>query len=57
MRMTSPEKLILENQMRIMASLSVLARKFDERCVAIDLSQQCSKVSVVLHDAKTWPEG
>lgn len=58
MRMTSPEKLILENQMEIMAALSLLCRAkgTDETMAARQLSTRCSKTSVALHAAKTWPE-
>lgn len=56
MRMTSPEKLILENQLKIMGALSVLLRQRDEVLVAQDMSRQCSVTSTVLHAAKTWPE-
>ena len=54
--MTSPEKLILENQQQIMMGLSLLLAHRDERMAALALSAQVSKASVVLHAAKTWPE-
>lgn len=59
MRMTSPEKLILENQMQIMMALSVLLQQpqFKEMSCALALSRQVSATSVVLHGAKTWEDG
>jgi hypothetical protein len=58
MRMTSPEKLILENQQQIMMALSVLLghRSIAEYTVARALSAQVSRASTVIHAAKTWPE-
>jgi hypothetical protein len=56
MRMTSPEKLIIENQMQIMMALSVVLQHFKEVPAALAVSTQVSKTSVVLHGAKTWPE-
>lgn len=56
MRMTSPEKLILENQQQIMMALSVVMRNLNEGPASAMLSAQCSKNSTVLHAAKTWPE-
>lgn len=64
MRMSSPEKLILENQLKIMGALSILLRNIPpgswgspggETTAAQDLSRQCSITSTVLHGAKTWP--
>lgn len=58
MRMTSPEKLILENQMQIMMALSVILQHttFKETTCALSLSRQVSKTSAVVHEAKTWQE-
>lgn len=56
MRMTSPEKLILENQMQIMMALSLIMAEKKETPAALALSKQVSVTSVVVHGAKTWPE-
>jgi uncharacterized protein YfbU (UPF0304 family) len=56
MRMTSAEKLILENQMQIMMSLSVLLghKTIAEYTPARAVSVQVNKTSSVLHAAKVW---
>ena len=57
MRMTSPEKLILENQMQLMMAMSLLLAHAGEKLAAHNMSAQCSRLSVALQHAKTWPEG
>jgi hypothetical protein len=57
MRMTSPERLILENQQEIMKALSLLLAKADETTAEWSISRQISKISIVLHAAKEWPDG
>jgi hypothetical protein len=56
MRMTSPEKLILENQQMIMMALSVLLghKTIAEYTAGRAVSAQISKVAPVLHAAKVW---
>jgi len=56
MRMTSPEKLILENQSLLLMTMSLVARLMGETITANALSGAASKTLGVLHDAKTWPE-
>lgn len=56
MRMTSPEKLILENQSLLLMAMSVLTRTMGQTITAQALSGAASKTLTAIHTAKTWPE-
>lgn len=56
MRMTSPEKLILENQSLLLMAVSVLVKSVGEDITARSLMLGASKTLQVLKDAKEFPE-
>lgn len=56
MLMTAPEKLILENQAKILSALSVLLRASEHMPSAHMLSAQCSKTYAALQTARTFAE-
>lgn len=54
MLMTSPEKLILENQVKIMQALCLQFKSGDS--MARVLSEQISTTLTIIHHARTFPE-